>query len=314
MAERDYAYAVGRIRILETKLLPASFFERLLKTASVQETLRLLAEVEYAAEALNVDYEQAFEEELEKVYRFLRGLTNDAPELLVFLHRWDVHNLKLLVVAGEHGQPSKLGVIPFAELKRMVAEGDYPGLPRELAATMANLPASGPERAAALDRAYYRYGQRVFDKGPALLRDYWQARRDLLNLILFLRLQKKGVSVEEFTGFMVEPGVVDRQHWLAQYAEDQPQLTKVLASTPYRNLALEEEERRAALPDVERAIDNLLLGVIAAAKLIPLGIEPIIGYLLAKEREILNLRLVITGKQNKLPEETVRRRLRHVYI
>ena len=71
---------------------------------------------------------------------------------------------------------------------------------------------------------------------------------------------------------------------------------------------------RTALPAVERAIDNLLLETIAPAKSIPLGIEPLIGYLLAKEREILNLRLVITGKLNKLPEETVRRRLRNVYF
>lgn len=314
MAEKDYAYAVGRIRILETKLLPASFFERLLKTASVQETLRLLAETEYPAEALAVDYEEAFEEELEKLYRFLRGLTNDAPELVVFLHRWDVHNLKLLVVAGGHGQPSRLGVIPFAELKRMVADGDYTGLPQELADALRQLPSSSPARAAALDRAYYRYGRRVLAKGPALLRDYWQARRDLLNLLLFLRLREKGVSVQEFAGFLVEPGLIDHRQWLDYYTEDQPQVTKVLEFTPYRNLGLEEEELRTALPEVERAIDNLLLEMIATAKRIPLGIEPLIGFLLAKEREILNLRLVITGKLNKLPEETIRRRLRNVYF
>ena len=314
MAERYYAYAVGRIRILETKLLPASFFERLLKTASVQETLRLLDETDYSSEALAVDYEQAFEEELEGVYRFLRTLTNDAPELLVFLHRWDVHNLKLLVVADGRGQPSRLGVIPFTELEQMVAAGDYTGLPRELAATLADLPESGPARAAALDRAYYRYGQRILGKGPALLRDYWRARRDLINLMLFLRLRKKGGSVQEFTRFMVEPGVIARDNWLAQYVENQPQLAKVLESTPYRNMVSGDEGMQTALPDLERAIDDLLLDMIAAAKRIPLGIEPLIGYLLAKEREILNLRLVITGKLNKLPEETVRRRLRNVYI
>lgn len=314
MAERYYAYAIGRIRILETKLLPASFFERMLKTTSVQETQRLLAETDYSSEALAVDYEQVFEEELEGVYRFLRDLTNDAPELLVFLHRWDVHNLKILVVADGRGQPSRLGVIPFAELKQMVAAGDYTGLPPELAATLAHLPESGPERAAALDQAYYRYGQRILEKGPALLRDYWRARRDLLNLLLFLRLRKKGVPVQEFTRFMVEPGVIDRNNWLAQYAETQPQLAKLLEVTPYRNLGLGDHEMRTALPAVERAIDNLLLETIAPAKSIPLGIEPLIGYLLAKEREILNLRLVITGKLNKLPEETVRRRLRNVYF
>lgn len=313
MAERDYAYAVGRIRILETKLLPASFFERLLKTASVQEALRLLAETDYSAETLAVDYEAAFEAELEGVYRFLRGLTDDAPELLVFLHRWDVHNLKLLVVADGRGQPSRLGVIPFTKLKRMVAAGDYTGLPREIAATLAQLPESGPERAAALDQAYYRYGQRILDKGPVLLRDYWRARRDLLNLMIFLRLRKKGVSAQEFTRFMVEPGVLDR-NLLEQYAENQLPLTKVLAYTPYRNLGPGEEGMERALPDLERTIDNLLLEMIAEAKRIPLGLEPLIGYLLAKEREILNLRLVLTGKLNKLPEETVRRRLRNVYI
>lgn len=314
MAERHYAYAVGRIRILETKLLPASFFGRLLKAASVQETLRLLAETDYPSEALAADYEQAFEHELAGVYRFLRGLTNDAPELMVFLHRWDVHNLKLLVVADGHGQPSRLGVIPFTELKQMVAAGDYTGLPQELAAALSQLPASGPEQAAALDQAYYRYGWRILDKSSALLRDYWRARRDLLNLLLFLRLRKKGVSVQELARFMVEPGVIDRNNWLAQYAEGQPQLAKLLEATPYRNLGLGDEEMWTAIPVVERVIDDWLLEAIAPAKSIPLGIEPLIGYLLAKEREILNLRLVITGKLNKLPEETVRRRLRNVYL
>ena len=92
----------------------------------------MLGETDYASEALAVDYEQAFEAELAGVYRFLRGLTNDPPELLVFLHRWDVHNLKLLVVTDGRGQPSKLGVIPFAELTRMIAAGDYTGLPQEI--------------------------------------------------------------------------------------------------------------------------------------------------------------------------------------
>ena len=47
MADKDYAYAVGRIRILETKLLPAAFFERLLKATSVSNALRLLEETAY---------------------------------------------------------------------------------------------------------------------------------------------------------------------------------------------------------------------------------------------------------------------------
>ena len=88
----------------------------------------------------------------------------------------------------------------------------------------------------------------------------------------------------------------------------------LLEYTPYRELLPGGEKNLTELSALERAIDDYLLSIAKAAKMVPLGIEPIIGYLLAKEREILNLRLVFTGKLNKLPEETVRRRLRDVYF
>ncbi len=314
MADRDYAYAVGRIRVLETKLLPTAFFERLLKATSAPEALRFLEETAYSLDGRTVDYEAAFEEELFRVYRFLRDLTEDAPELLVFLHRWDLQNLKLLLVAAGNVQPSRLGVIPFPELKRMVAAMDYPALPPEFKAALASLPEAGPDRAAALDQAYYRYGWRVFGKRAGLLRDYWRARMDLLNLMLFLRLRKRGAAPGELTRFMVEPGFISHHDWRTRFEDPKPDLGLLLENTPYRELLRGGEKILTELSSLERAIDDYLLVIAKAAKRVPLGIEPLIGYLLAKEREILNLRLVFTGLMNKLPEETVRRRLRDVYL
>lgn len=314
MAEQDYAYAVGRIRILETKLLPASFFARLLKATSRQDVLRLMDETVYSSDTLAVDYEKAFEEELSRVYRFLRDLTEDAPELLVFLRRWDIHNLKLLVGTDGHGTPSRLGVTSFTDLKQMVADGNLKGLPQEFQTVLTHLPESGPERAVALDQAYYRYGQRILGKRKGLLHDYWRARRDLLNLSIFLRLRKMDAERQELVGFMVEPDIIDRNSWLTLYTDTQPKLTVLLDRTPYRNLLRGGEGLLTDLPSLEREIDNHLLEIVQRAKVVPLGIEPLIGYLLAKEREILNLRLVFTGKLNNLPEETIRRRLRNVYF
>ena len=216
MADRDFAYAVGRIRMLETKLLPTAFFERLLKAASMPEALGLLEETAYSLAGTR-DYEAAFEDELFQVYQLLRELAGDAPELLVFLHRWDLQNLKLLLVAGGKVKPSRLGVIPFTELEQMVAAGDYPALPPEFQAVLANLPEAGPERAAALDQAYYRYGWRIFGKHTGFLRDYWRARMDLLNLMLFLRMRKRGAATGEFARFMVEPGFISQEDWQARY-------------------------------------------------------------------------------------------------
>ncbi|HHT48276.1 MAG TPA: hypothetical protein GXZ98_03165 [Firmicutes bacterium] len=314
MADKDYAYAVGRIRILETKLLPAAFFERLLKATSVSNALRLLEETAYSLEGEATDYEGVFEEELLRFYRFLRDLTGDAPELLVFLQRWDLQNLKLLVAADGALQPSPLGTIPFSELKQMVTAGDYKKLPPEFEEVLSHLPETGPDRAAAFDQAYYRYGWRIFGKKSGLLRDYWRARMDLLNLLIFLRLRKRGASFGELSRFLVEPGFINHHEWLSRFEESQPELGSLLEYTPYRELLPGGEKNLTELSALERAIDDYLLSIAKAAKMVPLGIEPIIGYLLAKEREILNLRLVFTGKLNKLPEETVRRRLRDVYF
>ena len=51
----------------------------------------------------------------------------------------------------------------------------------------------------------------------------------------------------------------------------------------------------------------------APAKYIALGPEPVIAYLMAKETEIKNLRIIFTGKINRLPENTIRERLREAY-
>jgi V/A-type H+-transporting ATPase subunit C len=314
MANRDYAYAVGRIRILETRLLPVGFFERLLKADSPSDALRMMEETAYAAEGFATDYERTFDDELLRVYRFLRDLSEDAPEIQVFLRRWDIHNLKLLVVTDGQGKPSSMGLISWPELKEMVATGTYAGLPHEVQTVLQALPETGPARAAALDRAYYRFGLRILGRRPGLLREYWWARVDLINLLVFLRLRKLGAPVQELEDYLVEPGYIRREAWRSQYEADQTELTVLFDRTPYQNLLLVGEGLQTEIPALEREIDNFLLQVISAAKMVPLGIEPLIGYLLAKEREILNLRLVFTGKLNKIPAETIKRRLRHVYV
>jgi V/A-type H+-transporting ATPase subunit C len=196
----------------------------------------------------------------------------------------------------------------------MVTAGDYKKLPPEIEEVLSHLPETGPDRAAAFDQAYYRYGWRIFGKKSGLLRDYWRARMDLLNLLIFLRLRKRGASFGELSRFLVEPGFINHHEWLSRFEESQPELGSLLEYTPYRELLPGGEKNLTELSALERAIDDYLLSIAKAAKMVPLGIEPIIGYLLAKEREILNLRLVFTGKLNKLPEETVRRRLRDVYF
>ena len=48
--------------------------------------------------------------------------------------------------------------------------------------------------------------------------------------------------------------------------------------------------------------------------MIPFGAEPILGYLLAVEYEVKNLRILLAGYGISLPRDTVRERMRSSYV
>jgi V/A-type H+-transporting ATPase subunit C len=50
------------------------------------------------------------------------------------------------------------------------------------------------------------------------------------------------------------------------------------------------------------------------AKYISFGIEPIAGFIFAKETELRNLRIIITSKLAKLGQQTIKERLRETYV
>ena len=64
----------------------------------------------------------------------------------------------------------------------------------------------------------------------------------------------------------------------------------------------------------ERIADDMKLKYVKDAKYVSFGIEPLIGYLIAKEMEIKNLRIILTGKVTEVPVEKISERLRDTYV
>ena len=47
---------------------------------------------------------------------------------------------------------------------------------------------------------------------------------------------------------------------------------------------------------------------------VPFGIEPIVGFLQAKETEVMNLRMILTGKISGMDDVLIKERLRDTYV
>ena len=53
---------------------------------------------------------------------------------------------------------------------------------------------------------------------------------------------------------------------------------------------------------------------IKKAKMKSFGFEPILAFLIGKEFELQTIRIILSGKQNNIPAEIIRERLRDLYI
>lgn len=83
---------------------------------------------------------------------------------------------------------------------------------------------------------------------------------------------------------------------------------------PAVSRGLEHYKKSGSLFALEREIDLYLMETIQRAKYMAFGIEPLIGFFIAKEIEIKIVRLILTCKQMHVRTEAIKERLRLPYV
>ena len=149
-SDAKYAYAVARVRVLETRLLEKGQIDRMVEAKNAQEALQVLGETVYGnavAELENVyQYEDLLDGERSRAYQMVRSFYPD-PELVdIFAVQYDVHNLKVLLKAHFMGIEPDAGLlspgagsIPLDSLKAMFQEEDFRDLPPALRAAVEDI-------------------------------------------------------------------------------------------------------------------------------------------------------------------------------
>ena len=159
--------------------------------------------------------------------------------------------------------------------------------------------------------------QQAADYPNPFLRGYFEAVIDLNNIRNFIRIKMLGESLKLLNMVLMPHGSLDKKLFMQQFDETVENLAAALANTPYAELAAEGIRRWAeahSLAIYERLSDNYLVNYIKSAKYIVFGVEPLIGYLIAKENEMKLIRIIVIGKINELPVESIKERLRDTYV
>jgi V/A-type H+-transporting ATPase subunit C len=324
-----FAFATGRIRALEAKLLTRAHYQRLLDAPDLQEAWRALAEMGYAkaSERKPDEYEEVLTDELRAVYKTLMSLAPEGSHLEWLARRYDFHHLKVYLKAKLLGEDPRegvldgMGTVPLKLIEASVATEVWSALPPELAeaatAALAEYESTKAPQSIdiAIDRKLFEYlGEAV--RGHSFVETLVAIWADLLNLKSLARAKLMGRD-RAFASKILVPGSLEASALLALLETNIEAWADELRHTPYaevlsRGLAYLTE--RGSLTLLEKLSDDFVMGFLKRAKLALYGPEPLIAYVLAKETELKNIRILLVGKLNGLPKEIIEEHLREPYV
>jgi V/A-type H+-transporting ATPase subunit C len=351
--EFGWASAVGHIRVKEKELMSRADLMRVAEAHDLDRALHALRDTYYGPYVASVkdpaNFGEALVEALSDIYDYCLGIGPEPMLIAAYRARNDFHNLKVKAKSVNLGTPahaeafSYMGNIDPGELLAAssqdtcavagahLSKSDISSLTRALRETYAEADAlaasekgSIPEALLALkvdslvDRRYYEWFAKVFKRfGYPGMSDFVRAEVDLLNLRMSTRALRMGMSPALFRDVVLPGGTVPADTVALAYEGGLGAIEAAFRWSPWSTLAAlgaEVAKRKESLTKWEKACDDALMGVARRAKYYSLGPEPVFGYLFAKEAEVRNLRVILSGKQSSVPSQEIAERLREPYV
>ncbi|MDL2205441.1 V-type ATPase subunit [Eubacteriales bacterium OttesenSCG-928-N13] len=326
MPQKSHGFAVGRVRVLEQGLMGRSGLDRLASANSLEEMARALTEFGWGEARTRADIEALCDNQLQQACKQVRDDTPEPDVTDCFLLKYDALNLKVLLKSRVLGLvPSELsqcGTIDPERLRRAVSENNYIDLPAPLKLAMEQIEkriASSMDPLyvdAQLDKAIY---QMIQDKLVGVKNDtikhYFAARADLTNILIALRANQMGRGASFAKDLLVPGGSLSIED--VQRVADEPEraqnITFLTEYAPLIRDALAVPNRGEGIALLEKRADDLLLGLIRPHRYESQSVLPLVGYLLAREREAMAVRLIATAKSANVPRSKLDDRLRELY-
>ena len=304
----DYIFPCVVVRSKEVDLLNKDEMLKLLELGSVQEIMNVLAEHGYGdgKELENPrDFEKVLSRNMEETYEAIYSSIPDEKELDFLKYPNDYHNLKVLLKAEFLKTDARdllidSGTIPKTQMTEMLRRREFTQMTVEMrtavdeAIELFAKSRDPQEIDIRLDKACYKdMLTGAEESGNDFLKEYVMKLIDSLNLDSFLRVKEIGKPKTFFKRVFLEGGNLD-ENAIGQTAS-----------------AIINE---VGFSGVEKYLDDQRMDFIRDALYIPFGIEPIVGYLEAKEAEVTNLRMILTGKVSGMDDQLIKERLRETYV
>ena len=319
----QYTYAVARIRALEVSLFSNSTVDQLIACADYGQCIQFLQERGWGDSDTPADAEAILTREEEKIWEVVRELSVDMDKFDVLSYPKLFHNLKAAIkevcTEEENRHIFYEDVsIPGKVMLEIVREKDFGKLPHNMQAAAEEAyetllhTRDGQLCDVIIDRAaleaVYEAGQQAKDD---IIRDYAESTVGVADIKIAVRSQKTAKTLEFMKRAMAECESINVDQLAKAALAGMDAIRDYLSGTAYAEGAEALAESPSAF---ERWCDNRIIQTISPQKYNAFTIGPVIAYVIARQNEIKTVRIILSGKLNDLPDDSIRERVREMYV
>lgn len=306
MAQVSYPFAVGRIRVLETRLLDSGKWARL-REASREDAARLLAESGYGGgkPGAKAEPEQLIRAETEETHRVIAELSPEPAWTDLFLLPTDAHNIKAIYKGRVLGQDvSRLlvdgGTISPELLRICIENGEYSMLPPAFGAALEKEYPDLLRFSAAVDRAVFEHIRQVLKKKKnPLLSRYFEAHVDFTNVVSTLRAVRLHWDGEKLETVLLPGGTIPAETFPAALTVPAEGLSAALAKGENASAigrVLGDYLQSGDITQAEQRFTEERIALLKNGDDSAFSIGPIVCYLMQRETEARQLRVLFAEK------------------
>ena len=336
----NYAYTVARVKAKKSALLKEDAYSKMLMM-SLPEISRFISESGYQKEITELTGKYNGVDLIEhatyaNMANLFKGILNSSEGELkdmiaADLERWDAWNLKVILRGKSFGldvEQMKEDLVPagrlgLAQLETLIGYSSEEEILQaygrfvELAIPQSVLTAYGEEKNLAiiedyLDKAYYE--RLLLNVDPSsrpkrLFQDFIRNEIDITNLETILKLKKEGITGDVILGYYIPGG-----------AQLDKKLATQLANADSVSAMANDLAQLDFYDDIKDALDDSksLKDIVAAltkyhrkqaktfTHLYPLSVIPVIDFMIHKETEVNNIRIIARGIESGLDKEIIK--------
>ena len=320
--DKNYVYAVARIRSAELKLLNQAAMEELISAASPKGVLQALREKGWGDDSVRTPEEMLACEE-EKLWELIGELVPDLSVFDVFKKPNDYHNLKAAIKESTltHEYPgiySTEGTISPELIRSAVKERDFGRLPDEMAEYAEEIldrflrTGDGQLCDVVVDRlcleALVKAG---LGTGDAFLSQYAELSAAAADIKIAIRSARTGKSREFLEEAVAECPGLSKNALITAALSGEDAITSYLLTTDYQDAV---PAIRKGMTAFECYCDDLITRRMKDQQREAFGLGPIAAYIIARENEIKSVRIIFSGKENGFEDADIRERVRETYV